>query len=175
MECNSIDKISILSIVEHFATKQHKDAVQSEILQRVSSLQKEYEEKRDLNDVILEKAFTDLYWIAKEGIANVKLVSLLQLLENLGASELKYLSQRSRPAVREIFLIIGEVLKEHYLEKIKQVDRFGSLADETSNVSVLEQLIMFVKSVDYELGEPERFFFLLNVLLQIQVDQMQKC
>ena len=110
------------SIVEHFATKQHKDAVQSEMLQRVSSFQKEYEEKRDLNDVILEKAFTDVYWIAKEEIANVKLVSLLQLLENLGAPELKYLRQRSRPAVREISMIIGEVLKEHYLEKIKQVD-----------------------------------------------------
>ena len=45
---------------------------------------------------------------------------LLQLLENLGVSELKYLSQRSRPAVREMFLIIGEVLKEHYLEKINK-------------------------------------------------------
>ena len=72
-----------------------------------------------------------------QGIATVKLVSLLQLLENLGLSELKYLSQRSCPAVREMFLIIGEVLKEHYLEKIKQVDSFGLLADETSDVSVL--------------------------------------
>ena len=81
------------------------------MLQKVSSFQKEYEEKRDLNDVMLEKAFTAVYWIAKEEIANVKLVSLLQLLQNLGVSELKYLSQRSCPAVREMFLIIGEVLK----------------------------------------------------------------
>ena len=80
------------SIVEHFATKQHKDAVQSERLQRVSSFQKEYEEKRDMNDVVLEKAFTAVYWIEKGEITNVKLVSLLQLLENLGVSELKYLS-----------------------------------------------------------------------------------
>ena len=71
-------------IVEHFVTKQHKDAVQSDMLQRVSSFQKEYEEKRDLNDVILEKAFIAVYWIAKEKIADVKLVSFLQLLENLG-------------------------------------------------------------------------------------------
>ena len=69
------------SIVEHFATKQHKDAVQGEMLQRVSSFQKEYEEKRDLNDVMLEKAFTAVYWIAKEEIANVKLILLLQLLK----------------------------------------------------------------------------------------------
>ena len=65
------------SVFEHFATKQHEDAVQSEMLQRVSSFQKEYEEKRDLNDVMLEKAFTAFYWIAKEEITNVKLVSLL--------------------------------------------------------------------------------------------------
>ena len=77
------------------------------------SFQKEYEEIWNLNDVMLEKAFTAVYWIAKKEIANVKLVSLLQLLENLGVSELKYLSQRSCPAVREMFLIIGEVLKEH--------------------------------------------------------------
>ena len=107
---------------------------------------------------MLDKAFTAVYWIAKEEIANVKLVSLLQLLENLGVSELKYLSPRSRPAVTEMFLIIGEVLKEHYLEKIKQVDSFGLLADETSNVYVLEQLIMFVKFVDYELGKPRTVF-----------------
>ena len=65
------------SIVEYFATKQHKDAVQSEMLQRVSPFQKEYEEKRDLNDVMLEKAVTAVYWIAKEEITDVKLVSLL--------------------------------------------------------------------------------------------------
>ena len=99
-------------------------------------------------------AFTAVYQIAKEEIANVNLVSLLQLLKNLGVSELKSLSQRSCPAVREMFLIISEVIKEHYLEKIKQqVDSFGLLADETSDVSVLEQLIMFVKIVDYELWE----------------------
>ena len=108
------------SFVEHFATEQHKHAVQSEMLQRVSSFQKEYEEKWDLNDVMLEKAFTAVYWIAEEDIANVKLASLRQLHENLGVSKLKYLSQRSRPAVREMFLIISEVLKEHYLEKINK-------------------------------------------------------
>ena len=123
---------------------------------------------------MLEKSFTAVYWIAKEEITNVKLVSLLQLLENLGVSELKYLSERSRPAVREMFLIISEVLKEHHLEKMKQVNTFGFLADETSDVFVLEQLIMFVTFNDYELGEPRMVFFLLNVL-QIQVDQMQKC
>ena len=129
------------------------------MLQRVSSFQKEYEEKWNMNDVMLEKtSVTAVYWIAKEEIANVKLVSLLQLLENLGVSELKYLSQRSCPAVRETFLIIGEVLKEHYLEQIRQVDSFGLLADETSDLSVLEQLIMFVKFVDYELGEPITVF-----------------
>ena len=69
---------------------------------------------------MLEKAFTAVHWIAKEEIDNEKLISLPQLLENLGVSELKYLSQRSSPAVREMFLIIGKVLKEHYLEKIKQ-------------------------------------------------------
>ena len=126
------------SIVKHVATKQHKDAIQSEILQRVSSFQKEYKEKRNLNDVMLEKAFTAVYWIATEEIASVKLVSLPQLLENLAVSELKYLSQRSHPAVREMFLIVGEVLKKHYLEKIEQVDSFGLLADETSDVSGLE-------------------------------------
>ena len=118
---------------------------------------------------MLEKAFTAVYWIAKEEFADVKLVSLLQLLESLGVSELRYLSQRSRSAVREMFLIIGEVLKEDYLEKIKQVDSFGLLADETSDVSVLEQLTMFVKFVDYELGEPRTVFLSAECIIDPSV------
>ena len=49
-------------------------------------------------------------------------------------------------------------LKEHYLEKLKQVDSFGLLEDETSDVSVLEQLIMFVKFVNNELEESRTVF-----------------
>ena len=118
---------------------------------------------------MLEKAFTAVYWIAKEEFADVKLVSLLQLLESLGLSELRYLSQRSRSAVREMFLIIGEVLKKDYLEKIKQVDSFGLLADETSDVSVLEQLTMFVKFVDYEPGEPRTVFLSAECIIDPSV------
>ena len=58
-----------------------------------------------------------------------------------------------------MFLIIGEFLKDPYLEKIKPADSFGLLPDKTSDVFVLEQLIMFVKFVDYELGEPRTVFF----------------
>ena len=38
------------------------------------------------------------------------------------------------------------------------MDSFGLLADETSDVSVIEQLIIFVKFVNYELGEPRTVF-----------------
>ena len=83
------------AVQDHLTTSQHKEAIKLEMMQRVSTFQKQVNEKREVNEKMLEKTFTAIYWLAKEEISNQKLIPLLELLKNLGVSELKYFQHRS--------------------------------------------------------------------------------
>ena len=65
---------------------------------------------------VLFKAFYSLYWLAKEEIPNRKFTSLLSLLEHLGLQEMKYLNHQSPYAVREMFLVVGQVIFNSILQ-----------------------------------------------------------
>ena len=140
------------AVQDHLTTTQHKDAIKLEMMQRISTFQKQVNERNEVNESMLEKTFTAIYWLAKEEIPNQKLTSLLDLLENLGVSEMKYFQHRSRPSLREMFITLGDSIREIILQKIKQAKSFGFLADEATDVAVLEQLIIFIKYVDPQEG-----------------------
>lgn len=108
-----------------------------------------------MNESMLEKTFTAIYWLAKEEIPNQKLISLFSLLENLGASELKYSQHRYKPSVCKMFITLGESVREIMLERIRRVKSLGILADEAADVAVLLQLINFIKYVNPEIVEAE--------------------
>ena len=100
------------------------------MMQRVSTFQKQVIEKHEVNENMLEKTFTAIYWLAKEEISNQKLIPLLELLENLGVSELTYFQHRSRPTVREMFITLGESIQEIILERIRRAKSLGILASD---------------------------------------------
>jgi len=64
---------------------------------------------------------------------NQKLIWLLDLIENLGVNELKYFQHRSRPSLGEMFLTLGETMKEIILQWLKQVKSFRILADKATD------------------------------------------
>ena len=101
---------------------------------------------------MVEKTFTAIYWLAKEEISNQKLIPLLELLENLGVSELRYFQYRSRPSVREMFITLRESIQEIILERIRRAKSFGVLADEAADVAVLQHFIIFLKYVNPDTG-----------------------
>ena len=140
------------AVQDHLTTTQHKEAIKLEMMQRVSTFQKQVNEKYEVNEKMLEKTFTAIYWLAKEEISNQKLIPLLELLENLGVSELKYFQHRSRPSVRGMFITLGESIQEIILERIRRAKSYGILADEAADVAVLQQLIIFLKYVDPDTG-----------------------
>ena len=123
-----------------------------EMMQRVSTFQKQVNEKHEVNENMLEKTFTAIYWLAKEEISNQKLIPLLELLEFLGVSELKYFQHRSRPSVQEMFITLGESIQEIILGRIRRAKSFAILADEAADVAVLQQLIIFPKYVNPDTG-----------------------
>ena len=137
------------AVQDHLTTTQHKDAIKLKMMQWISTFQKQVNERNEVNKRMLKKTFTAVYWLAKEEIPNQKLTSLLDLL---GVSEMKYFQHRSRPSLREMFITLGDSIREIILQKVKQAKSFGFLADEATDVAVLEQLIMFIKYVDPQEG-----------------------
>ena len=78
------------SVEEHSTSQQQKATVNVELLSRVSVFQKEFEEREKSKEDVYFNAFLALYWIAKEEIANRKFTSLLELVEKMELTNLKF-------------------------------------------------------------------------------------
>ena len=134
------------TITSHADSRQHH-------LQRVSTFHKESVTTENLADGVLYKALMSIYWIAKHEIPMRKLVPLLQLLEKVGVTEMKYLTKRSACSVRELFLTLGQVILEQLLEKTHRSNFVGLLCDDVTDIATLKQFISFIQFVDTDSGE----------------------
>ena len=122
-------------------------------------------EKENTAHDVLFKAFYSLYWLAKEEIPNRKFTSLLSLLEHLGLEEMKYLIHRSPCAVRDMFLVVGQVIFNSILQKLHNANLWGLLCDDVTDISVKEQFVCFAQFFDSECGVLHTdFHFVENVL-----------
>ena len=88
-------------------------------------------------------AFLSAYWLAKEEIANGKFTSLLKLEEILGVPEIQCFEHRSQGSQRESFLLLGQVLKNDVLTKVKAANSYGLLVEKSTsaNADTLVKLI----------------------------------
>ena len=149
---------------DHSKNAQYVAAVQAEMLSQVSIFHREVKEQVKSKDEVLQNAFMSVYWLAKEEMANKKLVSLLTLLQMLVLEDMKHFRHRSAGSTIEIFLTLGRVLKQRVVEELRKSKAFGPLVDEVTDILVMEQLIGFAQYVsDY--GETMvKFLFVDNVL-----------
>lgn len=99
-----------------------------------------------------------MYWIAKEEIPNKKFTSLLSLFQQLGLEDIKYSKHRSAGSIREMFLLIGSVLKPQLVDDISRAKCLELLTDEVCDVSNKEQLVTFVKFVHPKSGKAKTEF-----------------
>lgn len=151
--------------MEHSNSQQHHDAISAEHLQRVSKFHSEITEKENTAHDVLFKAFYSLYWLAKDEITSQKFTSLLSLLEHLRLKEIKYLNHRSPCAVREMFLVVGQVIFNSILQKLHHANFGGLLCDDVTDISVKEQFVCFAQFFDCECGVLHTdFLFVENVL-----------
>lgn len=135
----------------------HEAAINKEHLQRTSPFHKEVQEREMVKNTVLLKVFTTLYWIAKEEIANTKATSLITLLERLGLQEIKHFQHRSQGSIHEVFLFLGKAIKDKVIKAAASSEVFGSLADEVTDISVLQQFVNFVKYINAS-GMPQTDF-----------------
>ena len=138
------------ALSDHIGTKQHRDAVTTELMQRVSCFQKQLDHQENVKDDALVKVFTSikLYWLMKEEIANRKIISMLEMLEQIGLDEVKYFNHRSAGSLREMFLTIGQAVEDDILKGLKTASHYGLMVDEVTDISVLEQMVTFIQFYD---------------------------
>lgn len=154
------------SVEEHSASQQHKAAVSAELLSRVSVFQKEFEEREKSKEDVYFNAFLALYWIAKEEIANTKFTSLLEVVEKMGLSNMKFFEHRSGGSVREMFILMGEMVKSEVVKKAQQAGSIGLLIDEVMDIAQREQLVSFIRYVDQDTYEVKTDFLAVNDILE---------
>ena len=154
------------AVEDHASSQQHAAAVTAELLSRVSTFEEEVRKIEGSKDEVYYKTLLAMYWIAKEEIPNKKFTSLLALLQQLGLEDIKYFKHRSAGSTREMFLLIGGVLKTQLVDDISKAKCFGLLTDEVCDVSNKEQLVTFVKFVHPETGKAKTAFLAASNLLE---------
>ena len=96
------------------------------MLLRMSCFQKTLDERERVAEDFVVKVFTAGYWLMKEELPNHKIKSVLQLLEQVGMSDMRHFLYRSQGALREILLTLGKTVVQYtFLSKLKQAVHFG--------------------------------------------------
>lgn len=98
-------------------------------------------------------------------MANKKFAALLEMTELLGLSDVKFFNHRSAGATRKTLLILGRVIKNATLEKVKRAGCFALLCDEVCDIANNEQLVTFIKYVDPDSSRATTEFLSTNNLL----------
>ena len=68
-------------------------------------------------------------------------------MERAGLQNLKHFTYTGEGTLQEMFLILGQVVKDRVTERVNKSKFFGCLVDEVTDVSVLQQFVTFVKYV----------------------------
>ena len=129
----------------------HSSAIHVDLLQRMSVFHQNYVEKNEVQTTVLQNVFATAFFPMKEFIANRKLIPLISFMEKvLGISQLKHFSHRFQGSVREIYLSLGDAVKQTLLKKARKATSFGLLMDEVTDITVSSQLIPFIQFWDQE-------------------------
>ena len=139
------------SLKTHMALTVHSSAIQADLLQPMSVFHQNYVEKNEVETTVLQNVFSTAFFLMKEFTANRKLIPLTSFMEKvLGISQLKHFSHRSQGSVREIYLTLGDTVKQTLLKKARKAKSFGLLMDEVTDITVSSQLISFIQFWDQE-------------------------
>lgn len=154
------------AISGHSTCGLHTTALENAVLQKSSFFEKEITKKHDSENDVLDQAFSTAYFQMKSYIANSHYFPMLTHIEKVFRVEnLKYFTYRSRGAQQEIFLTLGQSLKNDIINKVKLASAYGILTDEVSDISVTENLVTFVQYFSRESGKIETEFLACNNLL----------
>ena len=152
----------------HVDSSGHKEAVlkvntEDSITKAIKSAVQEKEKGMDV-------ALKTTYWLAKEGISTRKYSSLLSLLEFLECPSVNELNcgananYHSDVIANELQNAIAQVIREDIDNEITQSICFSLLVDESTDISVTQMLVMYIRHVN-----PVNFKPVTHFLNNVQV------
>ena len=94
----------------------------------------------------------------KEEIAMAKFKSILILLESVGVEDIKLFDMHSSHILREMVIMLSDLLKEKLINNIKKAGMYTLLTNEVTDISNMQQPLMFVKYHNVDTTEPETKF-----------------
>ena len=95
-----------------------------ELSNRTSPFQAELHTKEQARGSVYSNAFLAVYWLAKEELPNCRISSFLEVIEQLGLTDMKYFQHRSAGSFREMFLELGHQVKQQVIEKCRKANCF---------------------------------------------------
>ena len=78
---------------------------------------------------------------------------MLEMLESLGVEEVKIFRERSSTVLTDLLLTIGNQIRIGLLDKIRKSPLLGILTDEVTDISNVQNLVIFIKYYDHEKRE----------------------
>ena len=165
-------RIRMNSVSDHENTVAHKDAVRLEIAASLSkNIAQELTKPTDISQDGMVQAFKCLYFLAKNNIAHTtNFPKLLDLEKHLGVDisakinagqNAKY---TSHAAVKEMLECISEVIENDILDNIRKSEGYSIMFDETTDVSVIEQLVIHSRYIDQNGDVQVKFLKILDAL-----------
>ena len=137
------------SLKTHSLSYVHKSAIQTELSQKTSVFHKDVCTKAKVEVSLYEKVFWTVYFLMKSFISNNKLQPMLDHIEKVyDYNDLKFFDHKSAEVQREIFLTLGQTVKDLMIQQAKNASAYGLLTDEVSDISVTEHLITFIQFFD---------------------------
>lgn len=131
----------------HFNSDMHRSSIEKEHLKQISPFQKEHEAGKQYENEVLIKVFMSIYWLAKVEISRTNFFSLLNLMDRAALQTLKHFNNSEESTLQEMFLILGQAVKDRVTERVNKSTFFSCLVDEVTGVSVLQQFVTFAKYV----------------------------
>ena len=143
-------------LCEHKRSQCHVDATKAEAMAvafgRPGGVCACIEEQVSLERQAILGEFKCVYWLAKEETAHHTMFSsLLELGKSLGCAYFNKLevgknaSYTSHRMIDEFLLILSDCVEKDVLSKVKASPAVGILCDESTDVSNLKQLVVFVR------------------------------
>ncbi len=95
-----------------------------------------------------------IYWLCKNEISQTTVYpNLHQLAEDLGCEYFKALkvgrnaTYTSPQIVEEFMMVINDIIEKNTLNAIKEISYFSLMANESTDVSVLKQMVLYGRAV----------------------------
>jgi len=138
------------AVSDHARASGHMSTVICELERRNSSLANQYKVAHEVADKVTSNTFLSSYWLGKEEVANKKLLSLIELEKHIGVTEMQEFKNTSEQSQRERHLLLGLLIKEKLIQRVKDAKWFSILVDEVTDCATLEQLLIDVGYIDEE-------------------------